>query len=526
MSSKSTIRKRPCVMIIRDGWGHNPNSDDDKFNAIKIANTPTDDMLMNDYPNTLMHTSGEMVGLPNGTMGNSEVGHQNIGAGRVVYQDSVRITLKIRDESFYENEVLLEAMNRVKQNSSKLHIMGLCSDIGVHSLLGHLYGVLEMAKRNGVEEVYLHALTDGRDSSPTSGLGFLKDIQAKMNEIGVGKIASISGRFYAMDRDNRWERVSKAYNCLTKGEGGKSGSFEQAMQDCYAREETDEFIKPLNITGEDGKPLSLIEDGDSVVFFNFRGDRPREITRAFVDDDFAGFQRDKKLDLQFVCMTQYDKTINAPVAFPKPPKMKNILGEYLSSLGLKQFRCAETEKYAHVTFFFNDYREEPFEKEDRQIIPSPKVETYDLQPEMSANKVCDAVMERLEKNEFDAIIVNFANPDMVGHTGVLDAAVTACETVDECVGKILSKVKEMNGTAIVFADHGNSEKMADGNPDNPFTSHTTGDVPFIVFDEELKNTALASGGCLADAAPTMLELMGIEKPKEMTGRSLIQKNGG
>jgi 2,3-bisphosphoglycerate-independent phosphoglycerate mutase len=508
-------------MIIRDGWGYNPNSADDPFNAIKIAKTPIDDMLTSEYPNTLIHTSGEDVGLPEGTMGNSEVGHQNIGAGRIVYQDSVRITLKIRDKSFFENEALKKAMQKAK--GSKLHLMGLCSDIGVHSLLAHLYGILEMAKLNGVENVYLHAFTDGRDSPPQSGAGYIQEIEDKMAEIGCGKIASISGRFYAMDRDNRWERVARTYDCLVKGKGAKSASAADAMAQTYAAGATDEFVKPANITGADGKPLALVEDGDAVIFFNFRGDRPREITRAFVDPDFNGFERDKMLELEFVCLTQYDKTIPTAVAFTKPPKMKNILGEYLAKNGLKQFRCAETEKYAHVTFFFNDYREEPFDGEDRQIVPSPKVETYDLQPEMSAEAVCDIVLEKLDSKAYDVVIVNFANPDMVGHTGILSAAVTACETVDKCVGRILDKVKELGGAALILADHGNSEKMAEGSLENPFTSHTTGDVPMVLFDEDLKGASLAADGRLADVAPTFLDLMGIAIPEEMTGRSLLER---
>ena len=519
--TKVKLQKRPCVMIIRDGWGYNPDPADDPFNAIKIADTPTDDMLMSEYPNTLIHTSGEDVGLPAGTMGNSEVGHQNIGAGRIVYQESVRLTLAVRDGSFFENEVLLNAIKTARAAGGKLHLMGLCSDIGVHSLLGHLYGLLELARRNNFDEVYLHALTDGRDSPPTSGVDYLAEIETKMAEMGIGKIATVMGRFYAMDRDNRWERVVQAYNCLTAGKGGRAKSAEEAMRNSYANGETDEFVKPVCITGDNGEPLALIEDGDSVVFFNFRGDRPREITRAFVGDAFDGFERERKLDLNFVCLTEYDKSIKTPVAFPKPEKMKNIFGEFTGNLGLKQFRCAETEKYAHVTFFFNDYREEPFPGEDRQIIPSPKVETYDLKPEMSAVEVCDTILAKLDSGKYDIIVTNFANPDMVGHTGILDAAVKACHTVDICVGKILDKVKELGGIAIVLADHGNSEKMADGSADKPFTSHTTGDVPLVVFDEELKGVKLREGGRLADVVPTFLDMMGLDIPEEMTGTSLI-----
>jgi 2,3-bisphosphoglycerate-independent phosphoglycerate mutase len=425
-NNTTKLENKPYVMIIRDGWGFNPRPEEDKFNAIKCANTPIDDMLMADYPNTLIETSGEDVGLPDGTMGNSEVGHQNIGAGRVVYQNSVKITHQIRTGEFFDNEELLKAVSNAKENGTKLHLMGLCSDIGVHSLLPHLYGLLELAKRNGLEEVYLHAFMDGRDSPPTSGAGFLANIENKMTEIGVGKIASISGRFYAMDRDNRWERVQLAYDCLTTGAGGRDKSASTAMKERYAIDETDEFIIPLCITGDDGHPLAIIEDNDSVVFFNFRGDRPREITRAFVEGDtFKGFKRAKQPNTHYVCMTEYDSTIPAHVAFPKQTAMPNIAGEYFSKLGLKQFRCAETEKYAHVTFFFNGGREEPFEGEDRQIVPSPNVQTYDLKPEMSAYEVCDNVLEKLDANQHDVIIVNFANPDMVGHTGVLKAAIKA-----------------------------------------------------------------------------------------------------
>ncbi len=520
IEKKVELKKRPYVMIIRDGWGYNPNPEDDKFNAVKLANTPCDDAIMSKYPNTLIHTSGEDVGLAEGTMGNSEVGHQNIGAGRIVYQESVRLTLAIRDGSFFENKTLNEAIDAALKNGGKLHLMGLCSDIGVHSLLGHLYALLELAKKKGIK-TYLHAFMDGRDSPPTSGKGYLSDIEAKMAEIGAGEVASLCGRFYAMDRDNRWDRVEKAYNCLTNGAGKLFASATEAIDTTYANNKTDEFVEPCLIAGEDGKPKATICDGDAVVFFNFRGDRPREITRAFVDKDFDGFKREKILDINFVCMTEYDKSIPAAVAFPKPEKMKNIFGEYISKLGLRQFRTAETEKYAHVTFFFNDYREEPFEGEDREIVASPKVETYDLKPEMSANEVCDLLLKKMDDEKYDVFIVNFANPDMVGHTGFLDAAITACETVDRCVGKILDKVKALGGAAVVLADHGNSEKMAEGSLDNPFTSHTTGDVPFVVVDEDLVGAKLKAGGRLADVAPTFLDMMGIDIPEEMTGESLL-----
>ena len=518
---KITLRKRPCVMIIRDGWGFNPRPEEDAYNAIKVAKPPVDATLMAAYPNCLVRTYGEDVGLPEGTMGNSEVGHQNIGAGRVVYQDSVRITLSIREGDFFENPVLGEAMEHVKTNNSKLHLIGLCSDIGVHSLLKHLYGLLEFAKRKGLSEVYLHALTDGRDSPPTSGAGYLNDIEAKMSQIGIGKVASVMGRFYGMDRDKRWDRVQTAYECLAQGIGNTSGSVAEAIKTSYDKEETDEFIFPTNIVDADGKPLALVEDGDSVIFFNFRGDRPREITRAFVDDPFNGFDRAVRPNTHYVCLTEYDATIPAKVAFEPKRQMPNIAGALFSQLGLTQFRCAETEKYAHVTFFFNGGREEPFEGEDRQIIPSPKVKTYDMQPEMSADEVCEEILQRLDSGKYDVVICNFANPDMVGHTGVLDAAVTACNTVDACVGKVVDKVKSLGGSCVILADHGNFEKMWDFENNMPYTAHTVGDVPFIIVDEDFKGRKMAEGGRLADVVPTMLEVMGLEKPEEMTGKSLL-----
>ena len=520
---KTKLKRRPFVLIIRDGWGYNPHPEEDANNAVKQSDTPTDDMLMSNYPNCLIHTSGEDVGLPAGTMGNSEVGHQNIGAGRIANQESVRITKSIRDGSFFENAELLRMVDSIKKNDSGLHLMGLCSDIGVHSLLVHLYGLLEFAKRNNIHKVYLHAFTDGRDSPPDTGAGYLADIESKMAEIGVGKIASICGRFYAMDRDSRWERVQKAYNCMTLNKGGKAGSTAEAMTQSYSNKVTDEFVEPVCIVGEDGKPIARIEDGDSVVLFNFRGDRPREITRTFVDEHFDGFVRTVRPNTHFLCMTEYDATIKTPVIFTKPPKMKNIAAEYFSSLGLKQFRCAETEKYAHVTFFFNDYTEKAFPGEDRQIVPSPKVRTYDLKPEMSAYEVCDVVLEKLGSEKYDVIVINFANPDMVGHTGILAAAVKAGETVDSCVGRILDRVKQLGGAAIITADHGNFERMVDPVTHNPHTSHTIGDVPLIVFDELNKNKTMRPQGRLADVMPTLLDMMELEKPTEMTGKSLLLK---
>jgi 2,3-bisphosphoglycerate-independent phosphoglycerate mutase len=511
---------RPVVLIIRDGWGYNPDTSQDRFNAIKAADTPVDDKLMAEYPNCVIHTSGRAVGLPDGTMGNSEVGHQNLGAGRIVPQESVRLSMAIEDGSFFENRALLDLVKYIKEHNGRLHLLGLCSDIGVHSLLDHLYGLLELAKRNGIENTFVHAFTDGRDSPPDSGAGYIEQIEKKAAEIGAGRIATVMGRFYAMDRDSRWDRVQRAYECMRFGKGHKAKSAAEAVSKSYENQITDEFIEPTCIVNEQNEPIGIIQDGDGVVFFNFRGDRPREITRAFVQDDFKEFARTAKADIQYVCMTEYDATIPAPVAFPKPPKMKNILGAYWSSLGLKQFRCAETEKYAHVTFFFNDYTEKPFAGEDRQIVPSPRVRTYDLKPEMSAYEVADVLLERLDSNKYDVIVTNFANPDMVGHTGILDAAIKAAEAVDECVGKVLDKVKSMGGAAIVTADHGNFEKMVEGE-NKPHTAHTVGDVPLIVFDERFKKCKLREGGTLADVGPTLLEMMGLPQPEEMTGRSLI-----
>ncbi|MHC4655165.1 MAG: 2,3-bisphosphoglycerate-independent phosphoglycerate mutase [Planctomycetota bacterium] len=520
---KPVLKNKPFVMIIRDGWGYNPNPDEDAYNAVKCANTPVDDMLMAEYPNCLIHTYGGYVGLPDGTMGNSEVGHQNLGGGRIVPQESVRISTAIRDGSFFENEEFENLVEFVKSNNSKIHLMGLCSDIGVHSRLDHLYGLLELAKRNGIEDVFIHAFTDGRDSPPNSGEGYIADIEKKAQEIGVGTIASVMGRFYAMDRDSRWERVQKAYECLRTGKGIKAASAAEAIAKSYEKDVTDEFIEPTCIVNSDNEPIAPIEDGDGVVFFNFRGDRPREITRAFVDADFKEFARPAKPDIHYVCMTEYDATLPAQVAFPKLPKMKNILGAYWGSLGLKQFRCAETEKYAHVTFFFNDYTEKPFRGEDRQIVPSPRVRTYDLKPEMSAYEVTDVVLQRLDSNKYDVVVVNFANPDMVGHTGILEAAIKAAETVDECVGRVLDKVKSLGGVAIITADHGNFERMWDKEKNQPHTAHTVGDVPLIIFDDRYKDKKLQEGGRLADVGPTLLEMMGLPQPEEMTGQSLLER---
>jgi len=521
---KATLKNRPFVLIIRDGWGYNPDSSQDEYNTIKQASTPVDDMLMAEFPNCLVHTSGLDVGLPAGTMGNSEVGHQNIGAGRIVPQESVRISKTIQDGSFFENKEFLNLAKFVLRNNGKMHVMGLCSDIGVHSLLDHLYGLLELAKRNAVEDVFIHAFTDGRDSPPDSGAGYIAEIEKKAQEIGVGRIASVMGRFYAMDRDSRWDRVQRAYECLRIGKGNKASSAAEAVARSYENEVTDEFIEPTCVVNADDEPIATIDDGDGVVFFNFRGDRPREITRALVEPNFEEFARTAKPDIYFVCTTEYDATIPAPVAFAKPPKMKNTLAAYWSSQGLRQFRCAETEKYAHVTFFFNDYADKPFPGEDRQIVPSPRVRTYDLQPEMSAHEVADVVLERLDSDKYDVIVVNFANPDMVGHTGILAASIKAAEVVDECVGRILDKVKSLGGSAIITADHGNFEKMIDASTGGPHTAHTIGDVPVVIFDERLKGNKLREDGILADIGPTLLEMMHLPQPEEMTGHSLLKRS--
>ena len=519
---KVTLKNKPYVLIIRDGWGYNPNSSEDEYNAIKCANTPVDDMLMAEYPNCLVHTSGEDVGLPDGTMGNSEVGHQNIGAGRIVPQESVRISRTIRDGSFFEAQEFLNLIKFVKKNSGKIHLMGLCSDIGVHSLLGHLYGLLELTKRNNVKDVLIHAFMDGRDSPPDSGAGYIADIEKKAEEIGVGKIASVMGRFYGMDRDSRWDRVQKAYECMTTGKGLKAASAAEAVANSYEKEVTDEFIEPTCIVNDDGEPIATIENGDGVIFFNFRGDRPREITRALVQPDFKEFPRTTQLDIYFVCLTEYDATIPAPVAFPKLPKMKNILAAYWSSLGLKQFRCAETEKYAHVTFFFNGGREPPYLGEERRLIESPRVATYDLKPEMSAPEVADAVIAALRSGDYEFIVVNFANGDMVGHTAVRDAIIRAVEVLDHEVGRVLEAAIANDFAIVLTADHGNCDEMVDPDSGKPHTQHSNHPVPCLVIDNEV--TTLREGENLSAIAPTVLQLMGIPRPAAMTGNSVIGDN--
>ena len=493
-----------------DGFGKNEST---YGNAIAAAKKPNLDKIVSENPMTFIGASGLDVGLPDGQMGNSEVGHTNIGAGRVVYQELTRITKSIQDGDFFTNEALVGAMENCKKNSSALHLMGLMSDGGVHSHNTHLYGIMELAKRSGVDKVYIHCFMDGRDVPPTSGKDYLAELYKKCDEIGVGEIATVMGRYYAMDRDNRWERVVKAYKAMTEGEGVKFDCACKMMEESYANDVTDEFIVPA--VSEKAVP---VKDNDSIVFFNFRPDRAREITRAFVDPAFSGFEREQLKGLYYVCMTQYDATMpNVHVAF-KPESLENPFGEYISDKGLKQLRIAETEKYAHVTFFFNGGVEKQYPGEDRILVKSPAVATYDLQPEMSAYEVTDKLLAAIDSDKYDAIILNYANCDMVGHTGVFDAAVKAVEAVDTCVGKIVDAVAAKGGVTLITADHGNADKMyeADG---SPFTAHTTNPVPFIVVGYPCE---LREGGRLCDIAPTMLKIMGLEQPKEMTGVSIIK----
>ena len=510
------MSKKPTVLMILDGYGLN---DKHEANAVFEGKTPVMDKLMAEYPFVKGYASGLAVGLPDGQMGNSEVGHLNMGAGRIVYQELTRITKEIEDGDFFKNEALLAAMKNAKENDSAIHFMGLLSDGGVHSHNTHLYGLLEMAKREGLKKVYVHCFLDGRDTPPASGKGYIEELQAEMKKIGVGEIGVVSGRYYAMDRDNRWDRVELAYKALTKGEGIKGTDAAEAVQASYDDGKTDEFVYPTLIEKE-GKPVTVISDKDSVVFFNFRPDRAREITRAFCDDDFKGFERGKRLDLTYVCFTDYDDTIqNKLVAFHKV-QLHNTFGEWLSANNLTQARIAETEKYAHVTLFFNGGVEEPNKGEDRILVKSPKVATYDLQPEMSAPAVCDKLVEAIKSDKYDVIIINFANPDMVGHTGVEEAAIKAVEAVDACVGRAVEALKEVDGQMFICADHGNAEQLVDYETGEPFTAHTTNPVPFILVNADPKYT-LRENGCLADIIPTLIELMGMKQPEEMTGKSLL-----
>ena len=512
------MSKKPVVLMILDGFGLN---DRHEANAVYEANTPNIDSLMQNYPYVKGNASGLAVGLPDGQMGNSEVGHLNMGAGRIVYQELTRITKEIEDGDFFQNEALKKAMENAKAKDSALHLFGLLSDGGVHSHITHLYGLLEMAKREGLSKVYVHGFMDGRDTAPTSGIEYVKALEEEMAKIGVGKIASLSGRYYAMDRDNRWDRVEKAYRALTLGEGNTASDAVSAMQASYDDGKTDEFVIPTVIT-EDGQAIGKVSADDSVIFFNFRPDRAREITRAFCSDDFDGFDRGQRLPLTYVCFTEYDVTIpNKEIAFHKV-ELHNTFGEFLAAHGKTQARIAETEKYAHVTFFFNGGVEEPNPGEDRILVKSPKVATYDLQPEMSAYEVCDKLCDAITSDKYDVIIINFANPDMVGHTGVIPAAIKAVEVVDECVGKAVDAIKEMDGVLFICADHGNAEQMIDYETGAPFTAHTTNQVPFILVNYE-DGYGLREGGCLADIVPTLIQVMGKEQPKEMTGKSLLIK---
>ena len=512
------LESRPVCLLIMDGYGLRDSKDG---NAIKIADSGVIEALSKEYPSTSLQASGMFVGLPDGQMGNSEVGHLNIGAGRVVYQELTRITKAIEDGDFFKNAPLNAAIDSAMSKGKKLHLYGLLSNGGVHSHTTHLYGLLELCKRRGIKEVYVHAFLDGRDVPPTSGVEFVEELESKMKAIGVGKLSSLSGRYYAMDRDNRWDRVKKAYDSLTKGNGVLAVSGVEAMKESYAQGVTDEFVLPTNVV-EDGKPIGLIEEGDSIIFFNFRPDRAREITRAFTEPDFNGFERETGFLAPFyVCFTQYDATFkHVDIAF-KPQSLTNTLGEFLANNGYTQLRIAETEKYAHVTFFFNGGVEAPNPNEYRDLINSPKVATYDLQPAMSAPEVTAKVLEEIASDKFDVVILNFANCDMVGHTGVLDAAVKAVATVEECMKKVVDAILAKGGSALITADHGNADKMfaEDG---SPFTAHTTNPVPFILVSEKYKNAKLRQGGVLADIAPTLLQVMGEKQPAEMTGKSLIE----
>ena len=512
------MNKKPTVLMILDGYGLNEKNE---ANAVYEAKTPVMDKLMAECPFVKGNASGMAVGLPDGQMGNSEVGHLNMGAGRIVYQDLTKITKAIMDGDFFENEALLAACKNAKENNSALHMFGLVSDGGVHSHNTHIYGLLELAKRQGLEKVYVHCFLDGRDTPPASGRDYVQELVDKMAEIGVGEVASVMGRYYAMDRDNRWDRVELAYKAMVKGEGVEGVAGPAAIQASYDDDKTDEFVLPTVIM-KDGAPVATIKDGDSVIFFNFRPDRAREITRVFCDDEFTGFDRGERVKTTYVCFTEYDVTIpNKDVAFRKT-EITNTFGEFLAANGLEQARIAETEKYAHVTFFFNGGVEEPNEGEDRILVKSPKVATYDLQPEMSAYGVSDKLVEAIKSDKYDVIIINYANPDMVGHTGVEEAAIKAVEAVDECVGRAVEAVKEVGGQMFICADHGNAEQLLDYETGAPFTAHTTNSVPFILVNAD-PAYSLREGGCLADIAPTLIELMGLEQPKEMSGKSLLVK---
>lgn len=530
MSTAETESLKPVLLVIRDGWGQNPDSSQNATNAVALANTPCDDRLQATSPKTLVAASGLDVGLPDGVMGNSEVGHENIGAGRIVDQELVRLNKLFSDGRLATNAVWHGAVAKAKAGG-RLHLMGIVSDAGVHGMLEHLYGILRQAKADDVEEVFIHAFTDGRDTPPQSGLEYIRQVEAKCAEIGVGKIASVCGRFWSMDRDNRWARVEKAYNLLTgKAAVATATSAEQAVQNYYDAplsdsQTGDEFVAPTAIVDANGQAIASFQNGDAVLFYNYRGDRPREITKAFVFDEFDGFDRGEKLDLYYATMTEYEAGLPVHVVSPKPEKLKNILGEVVANAGIKQFRCAETEKNPHVTFFFNNYRADPFPGEDRACPASPQVATYDMQPEMVADQVTAAAKAAILSGQYGLIVVNFANPDMVGHTGNLEAVVKAVEATDKGVAELLAALETKNGSALVFADHGNCEQMWNPETKGPHTAHTLNLVEvFVVGDGFTKDgTKLRTGGRLGDIAPTALDLMGLAKPVEMTGESLIQR---
>ena len=525
-----TSSRKPVLLIIRDGWGKNPDPAQNTTNAVSIASTPCDDHLQATCPRTLIAASGADVGLPEGVMGNSEVGHENIGAGRIVDQELVRLNKLFSEGRLASNDVWHAAIDRVKAGG-RLHLMGIVSDAGVHGMLEHLYGILRQAKADGISDVFIHAFTDGRDTPPKSGLEYVRQVDAKCTEIGVGKIASVCGRFWSMDRDNRWERVQKAYDLLTgKSAVATAKNASEAVQQYYDsplsdNQQGDEFVAPTAIVEEDGTPVATFQNGDAVLFYNYRGDRPREITKAFVLDEFEGFERGEKLDLYYATMTEYEAGLPVHVVSPKPEKLKNILGEVVANAGIKQFRCAETEKNPHVTFFFNNYRGDPFPGEDRACPASPKVATYDLQPEMVASEVTAAAKAAILSGDYGLVVVNYANPDMVGHTGNLDAVVKAVEATDAGVTELLEALASVGGKALVTADHGNCEQMWNPDTNGPHTAHTLNLVEIFAVGEglTLEGTQMRSGGRLADIAPTVLDLMGLPKPDEMTGQSLIAR---
>lgn len=514
MSPSMGITGKPLLLMILDGWGYSPEKEG---NAVATANTPNLDRLVKEYPNSFLDAAGEAVGLPEGQMGNSEVGHLNIGAGRIVYQDFTRINLAIQNKDFFKNKELLRAIENVKDNNSSLHLMGLFSYGGVHSHMKHMRALVEMATREGLEEVFIHTFLDGRDVPPRAALEDMREHEEYYAD-GIAKIASVAGRYYAMDRDKRWDRTQLAYDALTKGEGFKAKNSVEAVQKAYDREENDEFVKPTVIVNDNGEPVATIKDSDSVIFFNFRPDRARQLTYAFVEDDFEGFERGLRPHVHYVCMTQYDENLDVPLAFP-PEEIRNTLGEVLSREGKKQLRIAETEKYAHVTFFFNGGVEHKFEGEDRCLIPSPKVATYDLKPEMSAYEVTEELIRHIRSGKYDVIILNYANMDMVGHTGFFDAAVKAVEAVDDCVGRAIKALQLEEGEALIIADHGNAEKMVDPNTKQPHTAHSSNPVRCLCISERISGIR---NGILADVSPTILEMLGLKKPAEMTGSTLIE----